>query len=162
MSFAVEHHADRNTPSLPELPTRTDKQKQVLVSAIRDIDKFTNFQYLTDRYLRDEEYKQGQVLANKLDPKGEMGRIEPVSQLRQFLAGGTLLRAECRSYEAYMLQYLAWIYDVNFGHTLNEIVRTGAVDNLLAYFYQQLPVNDAQAIRRKTVEYLHTRGNVRA
>jgi len=89
---------------------------------------------------------------------GEQGTIEPLALLDTFTQYKSIDRTQCKSYEAFMLQFLAWIYDVNVKAVLEQIVQSGAVEQLLSYFKCHLPETQYQAILHATTQYLENQG----
>ncbi|MEK7543151.1 MAG: HD domain-containing protein [Patescibacteria group bacterium] len=141
MLFAIEHHSD---PARPKQDNVSDAAYTLLM-LLRDFDKMAGFKSAS-KYTEDPEYKRQQIDANwpsqrSIDQTwGEEKRtIEPVSMLDLFESFKNLVRNDCSSYEAYMLQYLAWVFDVEFPFILREILRDGGPLTVLRYLQRQLP-----------------------
>ena len=154
ISYSLEHHADMVTPKLEPNASDTEKIKHAFTCLVRDIDKLSLFVHNTDKYLSDEKTKAGQIQMNNLE--GEQGMIKPVALLDDFTKYKIIDRTRCQSYEAFMLQFLAWIYDVNVKKVLKQIVQSGAVEKLLEYFKNHLPENQYQDILQATNSYLES------
>lgn len=150
--YATVHHADRETPSLPASPAPLDVLKHFYTSLVRDIDKLGIFRAKTDALLYDPTEKAKQIDVGGFE--GEKRTIDPENLLDTFQTFRTLDRSRCRSYESVMLQYLAWIFDVNLPIVLTEVVYTGAIEKLLRYFAQQLREEQYRQIEETTVRYL--------
>lgn len=156
VAYIIEHHADRDTPVLSPTATPVDHLAFALTALIRDLDKVSIFRNKTQVYLHDEEEKERQgVVLRRLNPdyRGEAGSIEAARYLTEFQEWRTLDRTELLTYEAYMLQYLAWIFDLNLKVSLEAVVKCGAIHSLLIYFNEQVP-DHYWAITRTTEEYL--------
>lgn len=138
---AVIHHSDRATPELPKEPSETDKLKYVFTSAVRDLDKLSTFHGKTDLYLFDDEEKRKQNEVGGFE--GEQGRINPPELIDDFKSMRPLDRQQCKSYEAYMLSYLAWIFDLKLRDSLKATVASGMIEKTLRYLRSQL-VNKAE------------------
>lgn len=127
------------------------------------MDKLSTFTNRTNGYLRDEVNKKKQAEVNKLNfdvehPTAEWGMIDPPELIDVFMSNQAITRGDCRSYEAFMLQYLAWIYDINLKSMVGEAINTGVVNKLLDYFKEQLPGDQYQKINGATTQYLAKQG----
>ncbi|TAK05225.1 hypothetical protein EPO33_04600 [Patescibacteria group bacterium] len=161
---AVEHHADRTTPSTKELGG--DRAAWALMTLLRDLDKRVGFQS-AERYTADEAYKVAQAKANwperrAVDPLWgtEMGRIDPPEMVAAFLRGEALERSRCRSYEAYMLQYLAWLFDVVHQEVLDLILAENGPMIVRDYLTRQLTAacpEEAQQIANTVYSFIQGR-----
>lgn len=163
VKYAVEHHADTRTPILPGDATGADKYKYVFTCLLRDMDKLSTFANRTEGYLFDEVNKKKQAEVNKLSfdkehPAAEWGIIDPPELVDIFASGQAIARGACKSYEAFMLQYLAWIYDINLRSMIGEAINTGVVSKILDYFNKQLPQDQYQKINQSTISYLAMQG----
>jgi len=156
ISYALLHHADKHTPELTPNASYIEKIQYAFVCFVRDIDKLSLFVNKTDQYLSDKKTKAEQMQVNRLN--GEQGTIEPLALLDTFTQYKSIDRTQCKSYEAFMLQFLAWIYDVNVKAVLEQIVQSGAVEQLLSYFKCHLPETQYQAILHATTQYLENQG----
>lgn len=161
--YAVEHHADTKTPVISENATSVDKYKYIFTCLLRDMDKLSTFANRTDGYLTDEINKKKQAEVNKLNfdpehPTAEWGVIDPPELIDTFISNQVIARGTCRSYEAYMLQYLAWIFDINLKAMVGEAINTGVVSKILKYFEKQLPEDQYSRIKQSTSEYLAKQG----
>ncbi|MBT4850024.1 HD domain-containing protein [Candidatus Parcubacteria bacterium] len=152
IEYAVEHHADIKTPDIGEDPDSLDKLKYFFTSILRDIDKLSIFRAKTDIYLHNQEEKEKQIEVNGLE--GEKGIIDPPELLESFAKGEMIDRSKCKSYESFMLQYLAWTFDFNLKVSLEQVVKVGAIENILGYFKSQLPDDQYQVIKKTIDEHL--------
>lgn len=153
IEYAIIHHADKSTPPLPDNPTNLDKQKYFYTCTLRDVDKLALFRNKTDRYLFDVKVKAAQAKVNNL--LGEQNIINPSAIIETFGEFQAIKRGECVSYEAFMLQYLAWIFDIKLRPVLEEVVRVGAIEKILRYFREQrIPDDQYQRIKETIMNYL--------
>ncbi|MEO5927939.1 MAG: hypothetical protein ABIO72_04420 [Patescibacteria group bacterium] len=141
MYLAIHHHSDIETPLLEAIG---DKATHALICLLRDFDKMTGYENAL-KYVSDEEFKQKQIDTNfsvqrKSDPTwgDEKGKIDPETMLDTFLAGKALVRDDCQSYEAYMLQYLAWVFDIQNREVLEISIKNGGPKHVLTYLLLQL------------------------
>lgn len=155
--YVLIHHAEKETPGLPDNPTDIDQKKYLYACLFRDTDKLANLKDRTDIYLSEKGKKEQTGLHSQF-LKGETGRIDPPEILEGFVSHSSINVKECRSYESYMLQHLAWIFDVTFKATLKEIIATGAIEKHLAYFKERLNEADYSRIEKATLSYLKERG----
>lgn len=146
---AIEHHADRATPTLEALGG--DRTAWALTALLRDLDKRAGFKSAT-RYTGDAAFKEKQAAANWPERRGEdpawgteMRSIDPPELLETFERREPLPRPRCRSYEAYMLQYLAWVFDIQHPELLALTLEEGGPAIVLDYLLRQLP--DAESVR---------------
>lgn len=163
MKYAIEHHAYKSTPTLPEKATPFEKTQYVFTCILRDMDKLSIFKKQTDSYLYNLNHKQREAKVNSLEftdenLTAEHGTIDPIDLLEVFSKYGVIDRSKCRFYEAYMLQYTAWIFDVNLRLIEEEIIGTGAINKLLGYFQKQLPLDQYQTIFQTIEDYLQKQG----
>ena len=141
--LAITHHSDRNTPTRESLGG--SDAAFALTCVIRDIDKLGGFDQATS-YTADETFKAHERLVSwkrqrEADPEWgkEMNIIAPPDLLWDaFLNGRIPDRSRCRSYEAHMLQYLAWVFDVNTPEILHLIVTGGGPKMVYEYLVSQL------------------------
>lgn len=156
IEYAIAHHSDIITPEIGEDPSSLDKLKYFFTSILRDVDKLSIFRNKTDKYLDDEEEKKKQVEVNNVE--GEKGTIDPPDLLQTFARREMIDRSKCRSYEAFMLQYLAWIFDFNLKISLEQTLQIGAVNKILYYFKQQLPNEQYTIIEQTVSDYFKDSG----
>jgi hypothetical protein len=151
--YSILHHAKRFTPALPTRPTELAKLKFIYACLIRDCDKLDNLERKTDRYLNIPEEKANHI---KYYPffKGEQKKIKPESLINQFDKQKSLPLFRCRSYEAYMLFALAWIFDLNSSFVLQRIVKRGIIQKYLRYFKKQLPQKQYLRIEQTVKDFL--------
>lgn len=150
---AVEEAIDGH--SLPKTPSREYFSSDVayaLCAMLRDLDKMGGFDK-ANAYTADREHMALQAKKNGLDvsddnPRAEYGEIltkpgKP-SVLEVFLLDKAVIRDDCASYEAYMLQFLSWLGDFNLPETRQVVINLGGPAMVLRYLRQQLGVeNDA-------------------
>jgi len=165
VEYALARHANPGSPEPPPDDRRSSTTElerfQIAVTwLLRDADKLATFREKTQGYLFDKEEKRRQIKANGLG--GEKFAIEPSRLLDEFANQRPISRDQCDSYEAYMLQFLSWIFDVNFVEVLGKIAnqaqlglhQPAPIESLLRYFGRQLPYQDYLKISDKTKQYL--------
>ena len=152
MLGAIEHHSDRQTPTLKELGG--DVVALALAGLLRDMDKRGNLTGGAERFVSDQAFKQLQIKTHfvterKTDPTwgDEKRAIVPESLLSQFAQRQTLKWPECQSYEAYALQFLAWIFDFNNQDILELTMREGGPRTLMSYLTDQLAADNPQQLQ---------------
>lgn len=145
--YAIRHRPDVTTPSPDQYP---DEEWRDATSALTGI--------LRDCIKR-EGLSQPRLLLNTTDPKTKLDirnmtypqdrlrdpllgverrQIVPEVQLERFEQHLPLIRPECESYEALMLQILAYLYDVVHPEFLQIIVEEGGPSTLYRYLINQL------------------------
>lgn len=135
-----------------------------LTGVLRDFDKRAGFEDAA-RYTSDPDFKVRQAKANwpeqrEADPLWgtERRAILPASMINVFVAWQTLIREDCQSYEAYMLQLLAWVFDVANPEILALIVNEGGPGVVLKYLEAQLPPEEYRPIEQTYKEFLKNKG----
>jgi len=156
LEWSIRAHSGIKSPELKAEATSLDRLMYFFACVVRDMDKLALFAGKTDIYLYDKPEKTRQIGLNDLE--GEQGTINPPSHIAVFEAGEAIIRKECRSYESYMLQFLAWIFDVNVSRVMRAIVDSGAIRSLLRYFLDRLPAAEWARIQAKTRAYLGDHG----
>lgn len=151
---AITHHADAKPVTMADVGD--DTAAWALATLVRDIDKAENFEQ-TYSYLEDASYKESlrhhdwpeQI---KTDPEWgrEMGRIDPPEMLDVFERHQLLQRRQCRSYEAYMLQFLAWTFDIVHPEILKRTLASGGPIVVRDYIDRRLADEPEQRIRFRT------------
>lgn len=155
--YAILHHFGAWTPTLPESPEYLDNVKYFVTVLLRDIDKLSTFKETTAQYLYLRWKKEREIAMHGIP---ERHAVIPASFLSTFERRevpdfhGVKRRNEERSYEGYMLYFLAWLFDVNLARVMAEIVESNAIRWLLQYFSEQLPETDFGRIKRTVREYL--------
>lgn len=141
MYLAIYHHSDVTTPTLEEFGD--GKASYALTCLLRDFDKLTGFDDAA-KYTADEDFKRKQIETNfstqrKDDPTwgDEKGKIVPETMLDTFIDGKALVRRDCQSYEAYMAQYVAWIFDIQNDETLELAIKRGGPLTVFNYLLAQ-------------------------
>lgn len=149
--LAVEHHSDIHNPTLDMVGGILEAL--ALCNFLRDVDKVTGFDDAL-RYTQDEAHKATQRLQNWAEQivddaawGTEMGRIDPAEAIDDFVAGIAINRAKCRSWEAYMLQYLTWIISIVLEEMREIALARGGPQIVAAYLLRQLLGNHAQYSR---------------
>lgn len=139
---AIEHHSDAQPVTLESVDG--SRPAYALATMLRDLDKREGFQQ-AKRYTEDAVFKEKQRLQNwpeqaKDDPYWgrELGRIDPDPLLARFCGYELLPRAECRSYECYMLQLLAWCFDIVHPENLERTLQEGGPMIVRDYIDKQL------------------------
>jgi hypothetical protein len=152
MLLAIKHHSDMVTPTIEQLGG--SKAAFALTGIVRDFDKMTSFDDAS-KYTNVEEFKQKKILTSfstqrKDDPTfgDEKGSIQPAEHLETFLAGKALERRRCASYEAYMLQYLAWCFDIQNEEILELCVAKGGPKIVFTYLLGQLEAGSPEQYRK--------------
>ena len=77
----------------------------------------------------------------------ELGRIDPEDALDSFCNGQAIDRSKSRSYERYMLQYLAWAFNIVQPEMLELALHEGGPQTVAAYLRKRLEVSPDQAAR---------------
>jgi hypothetical protein len=154
---AIRHHVDSKSPDVPNTNFPIILAQHLFMCLLRDLDKYANFLQRTDLYLNDATKKRHECEQHGF--VGEMGAIVPVAFLDDFRSRRTpslkwALQNGAVSYEAYMLYFLSWIFDVNLSIVQQEIVASGAVQQLLGYFCKQLPDTQHAIISKVMEAYL--------
>lgn len=165
---AIQHHSDRATPKPEEIG---NPAAYALTILLRDMDKASLFKQKADLYTRSAEEKEHQRHANwpgriAEDPEWgkELGLIDPSHLLETFLSGKTLNRPECRSWEAFMLLFLAFCFDFNIPEVLTMTLNHGGPGIVFSYLHQRLTIesqrsqSDVRDIARKQLERLEQWG----
>jgi hypothetical protein len=149
MFCAIRCHSYRVTPTAEQsgdlalaLP---------LVQLLRDTDKLCGWRsaksYTGDKARQARERRANwpkQIIA---DPAwgNELGVISPPYLLwERFLNGKSLDRPRCRGYETYILQLLAWNYDVNTPEMLEIILATGGPKVVYDYIVERLMIGSKE------------------
>ncbi len=151
ITYVIEHHVGPETPTLPDAPSASAAAQYLFTCLLRDCDKYIIFSERTAQYLHDDRKRAAEMEIHHLR---ELGRIEPIEFLDTFQNHRTPDKTQMVSYEAYMLYFLSWIYDVNPPSVLKAIVASGAIELLLEYFRQQLPQEIADQIESSVTTYL--------
>jgi hypothetical protein len=143
--YSIHHHSDRKMPVLEKQAGEEDCIAYIFTGLLRDMDKVGIFVGKTDKYIHNEEEKKKQIEANNLI-KGEAGAIIPKSLIDDFENKNTLDRNKCESYEAFMLQYLAWIFDINTEPGKKGVVESQFINKVLKYLENQLDSSEYERI----------------
>ncbi len=157
--LAVRHHSDVQNPTLEDMGGSVEAL--ALANVLRDLDKVEGFRQAKS-YTSDPERKARERLQNwpnqiSKDPDwgkelqsidyGECGDdtlTGLVDPLRLFSGGRALDRSKCRSYEAYMLQYLAWAKNIVEPCMLDVALAEGGPQIVAAYLLRQIWLNPFQ------------------
>lgn len=146
---AIECHSLRDTPTAEALGDHAPALP--LIQVMRDTDKLGGFDsakaYTEDKERQDRERRANWTARLDIDPvQGtELGVIDPPFLLwYRFLRGKSLLRADCRGYESYMLQLLAWCFDVNTPEMLQVIFDRGGPQTVFRYLIKRLEIGKEQ------------------
>lgn len=140
INYAIERHIGQASPVLPDKASDIEKWMYLIACLLRDMDKYGIFYEKTDQYLGSAEKKRQEIEIHGY--AGEQYRINPPTFLDAVSTLQVPPRNEIVSYEAYMLYFSSWVFDVNVVMVLRRIRETGAIDRLLAYFRSHL--NDEQ------------------
>lgn len=146
---AIECHSLRDTPTIVELGDHAPALP--LIQVMRDTDKLGGFDsaksYTEDPERKDRERRANWTARLDIDPQQgtELGLIDPPFLLwYRFLRGKSLLRADCRGYESYILQLLAWCFDVNTPEMLQVIFDRGGPQAAFRYLIKRLAIGEEQ------------------
>ncbi len=148
---AIEQHSMVKNPTVEDLRVLYPLLDEVAIAAlaaligiVRDIDRVSGFKDAI-RYTREKEFKRKQIAANwpkqrAIDPTfgEEKGQIEPEGLLEIFLAGEAIVRDLCASYEAYMLQFLGWLLQLQNPEAIFLALATGGPQIVLRYILGRL------------------------
>lgn len=144
---AIEHHSDKENPTFKMLKS---PEALALANIIRDLDKAEGFREAMD-YTANPERKAKERRTNwpgkiKNDPSWgtELGCIDPQEALDEFEQNRAIDRRTCRSYEAYMLQYLAWVKSIVQPEMRKLALREGGPQIVAAYLLKQLEASPEQ------------------
>ncbi len=149
--LAIRHHADATRVRLGDVGG--DEAAWALATVVRDIDKCEGFEqarrYTEDRANMEKQRHQNwpEQIAEDDAWGTEMGKIEPIEMLDIFERHELLPRVKCRSYEAYMLQYLAWTFDIVHPEILKRAVAAGGPIIVRDYIDRRLADNPEQRLR---------------
>ncbi len=115
-----------------------------LCGIVRDIDKVLGFQEAAD-YTGNQERKAKERLQNWLKQTGTdpewgtaLGRIDPVAFLTATPLEQPIDRQKCRSYEAYMLQFLKWFFGFARSEMQDVALHEGGPQTVAVYLLKQL------------------------
>ncbi len=151
ISYSIEHHTDQTSPLIPDDLNDMEKLKRVIACFLRDIDKLDTFTQTTDLYLFDKEKRADEMAKHGFV---EEKTVNPDFFLKMLAQHVTPPRNSIVSYEAYMVYFLGWIFDVSLPEVLRQIVQSGAITKLLDYFKRQLPEEQYESIQLATVSFL--------
>lgn len=126
MHAAVTWHSLAKTPSLEDL--RGDKAAWALCCLLRDLDMCMNIR-TAGKYVEDKRR-----MARERDSQGfTMEGAATPAILERFEAGGPIVRAECKTYVDYMLQFVAWRGNFTFQEVWDRAVAEGGFDPVIAW-----------------------------
>ena len=167
ISYAITHHVDNLIPTLPDNPTRSEQIRYIILSLVRDMDKLANFQGKTWKYLYDgdEIAKQTRIVQEMLWQDYQIkyegcSNSIPTPVIDRFCQQEVLVHQDCTTYEAYMLYFLSWIFDLNLTSVLQRVVDSYAIYILLNWFAIRLERSQADEIQRTVVAYFKSTGVV--
>lgn len=139
---AVLHHSLKINPTLEMCGG--SEESLALCGIVRDIDKVLGFQDAGD-YTGNAERKAKERLQNwpkqiEADPAWgtELGMISPISFLLDTPLEQPIDRQKCRSYEAYMFQFLKWIFGFARTEMQDVALHEGGPQIVAAYLLKQL------------------------
>jgi hypothetical protein len=152
--LAIRHHSAAKPVTLEECDG--NEAVWALATVVRDIDKCEGFEqaawYTADEANKEKQRHQNwpeQIKTDEIWGK-EMGRIDPPEMLEIFERHELLPRVKCRSYEAYMLQFLAWTFDIVHPEILKRTLGTGGPIVVRDYIDRRLADEPEQRIRFRT------------
>ena len=150
--LAIQHHSD--SKPVTQETVNGNQVAWALATLLRDFDKKLRFKE-AESYTQDQKRKHREIEANwpqqrQNDPiwGEEKEAIVPAELLESFERHQLLDRNACQSYEAYMLQYLAWVFDVVNPEVLTLIVQERGPAIVLQYLQHQLNVNQPDQYER--------------
>ena len=126
-NFAIATH---NTMRLPET---ADDDHRLFARIIRDADKLDIYR----------------VLSGQLQPPSAQG-FSP-SIVRDLLAGTQSSYTEMRTLDDRKLMRLSWVYDINYDWTLERVVRSGYLEEIIRLLPQS---EDIEKVVRRLREYI--------
>ncbi|OGG36730.1 hypothetical protein A2110_00135 [Candidatus Jorgensenbacteria bacterium GWA1_54_12] len=145
---AVECHSHKNNPTLDVVGGVREALE--LAKTLRDLDKVEGFR-ATAAYVGNPERKATERLQNwpdRLagDPEWgtELRRIDPPAMLNLFEREEVIPRRECRSYETYMLQFLAWVFQITQPEMLDIALSERGPQQVVTYLLDQLCASQEQ------------------
>jgi hypothetical protein len=144
--YAIKHHADPRMPEECDFMASEETMAAAigLLCILRCWDKrkgFLKAQLLvSDEACKCMERRTNWCLARKKDPTwGEEKRcIAPERLFTTFAQGGLIVRPDCESYEAFILQILTYLFDVMHPEFLELILSEGGPSILYRYLERQL------------------------
>lgn len=116
----------------------SSKPTYALVTLLRDLDKDSGFREAKS-YTADPNRKAREQEQNWPEHEvRELGRIKPPKFLDFLIEMKPIPRVECRSYEAYMAQYLCWVFHIVNREILQRTLRAGGPQIVAKYLLRQL------------------------
>jgi hypothetical protein len=161
--YAVEHHAD---PFMPKACNFVATEEVInaalgLTGILRDWDKRKGF-LKAQLLVEDEAYKEMERRTNWFSARlrfpdwgDEKRRITPEHLFQSFAQGGLIIRGDCESYEAFILQILTYLFDVVHPEFLERILSEGGPRILYQYLERRLEhqTHQIDAIRARLVDW---------
>ncbi|TAL19985.1 hypothetical protein EPN90_01925 [Patescibacteria group bacterium] len=145
---AVRHHSRKANPTLEMCGG--SEESLALCGIVRDIDKVLGFQDAAD-YTGNPERKAKERLQNwpkqietDLAWGTELGRVDPAEFLTATSLEVPIDRQKCRSYEAYMLQFLKWFFGFVRPEMQEVALNEGGPQIVAAYLLRQLEATPEQ------------------
>lgn len=151
IEYAILNHVGSHTPYLATPRNQAGDMRYFFTAMLRDIDKLDTFRDTTAKYLyfqrkKNQEFKQHGF--------AEWGLIIPAHFLDDFEKHLPLDRRQIVSYEAYMLYFMSWIYDVNLREVVEMIIESDAIHWLMQYFQERLDADTYGRIQQTIKTYL--------
>jgi hypothetical protein len=133
---AMLHHSLRDNPKLD----MCDGSEEALgiCGVVRDFDKVVAMNHEARDYTQNEERKLAERRQNFGGECPEMGRIEPAEFLLEVPFTTLIDRQACKSYEAYMLQFLKWLFGFMREDMQDMAIAGGGPQILANYLLRQL------------------------
>lgn len=161
--YAIEHRPDASTP---DKNTYADAEYRdgahALLGILRDAIKRDGLlpervgknlnDAVTKRNVREATWPAKIREANPIVGT-EQGRIVPESQLQRFKDHKALVRSECVSYEALMLQILAYLFDVMHPEFASAIIQDGGPTLVYNYLKDRIPSDEMAVIDASLVRW---------
>ncbi|PSO43986.1 MAG: hypothetical protein BRC22_03070 [Parcubacteria group bacterium QH_9_35_7] len=150
IKYAIGNHSIKDTKPLPDQPSDPDRFKFFYLIVARDMDKYDNLVRQIDQYLHEGEGKERTFELFPQIKRKNGGTISP-KIMNNFKNNKLINTDNIRSYEEYILQMLAWVFDVNLQIVLEEIFKSGAVEKMLDYLEEEIDKKEYLQIQ-ETVE----------
>lgn len=146
---AITYHSHRSNPTLDMVGGV--EEAHAVCCIVRDLDKLVGFREARD-YTGNTERKRKERIQNwpkqvQDDPDWgtELGKIDPYEFLFDTPFEQPIDRQKCRSFEAYMLQFLKWLPGFASSEMQALALREGGPQIVAAYLMNQLADTPAQS-----------------
>jgi len=164
LEYLFVHHADPKMPAIPDNPSELQIWKHDMLRVLRVADKFATMVNRTDYYLTPEGIAgQNPLMEKECEKVGrfyldEAGYINEEA-LDAFSKRQPFARYLCETYEAYMVNYLAWIFEIDIPEILKSIFKSGFVHKITGYLIaREVPDNQINLVYNEVIDYLQNMG----